>query len=276
MQPQMAVALGLSRGTSIVTESIFENRFRYVDELTRMGASIKVEGNTAIINGVDKYTGASMSAPDLRAGAALVMAYRITPFNTTQLNARIDSEKMYDNLMHKFKFGNIAQDDIYLDETIMRMSQTHRRMFIQLASQLIKEGKNDKALKALDYCQEVIPSKNVPHDFIMSSSKEMADDYIALGEIKKAETILDELANKAIEYITWYMSLDDEKLALSYENCINHFYMMDQINKSFAQALTKAEENQDEALEESSETAMHYAQRFEELYHMFNERVGRK
>ena len=53
------------------------------------------------------------------------------------------------------------------------------------------------------------------------------------------------------------MSLDDEKLALSYENCINHFYMMDQINKSFAQALTKAEENQDEALEESSETAMH-------------------
>jgi hypothetical protein len=204
------------------------------------------------------------------------LAYRITPFNTTQLNARIDSEKMYDNLMHKFKFGNIAQDDIYLDETIMRMSQTHRRMFIQLASQLIKEGKNDKALKALDYCQEVIPSKNVPHDFIMSSSKEMADDYIALGEIKKAETILDELANKAIEYITWYMSLDDEKLALSYENCINHFYMMDQINKSFAQALTKAEENQDEALEESSETAMHYAQKFEELYHMFNERVGRK
>ena len=204
------------------------------------------------------------------------LAYRITPFNTTQLNARIDSEKMYDNLMHKFKFGNISQDDIYLDETIMRMSQTHRRMFIQLASQLIKEGKNDKALKALDYCQEVIPSKNVPHDFIMSSSKEMADDYIALGEIKKAETILDELANKAIEYITWYMSLDDEKLALSYENCINHFYMMDQINKSFAQALTKAEENQDEALEESSETAMHYAQKFEELYHMFNERVGRK
>ena len=204
------------------------------------------------------------------------LAYRITPFNTTQLNARIDTEKMYDNLMHKFKFGNISQDDIYLDETIMRMSQTHRRMFIQLASQLIKEGKNDKALKALDYCQEVIPSKNVPHDFIMSSSKEMADDYIALGEIKKAETILDELANKAIEYITWYMSLDDEKLALSYENCLNHFYMMDQINKSFTQALTKAEENQDEALEESSETAMHYAQKFEELYHMFNERVGRK
>ena len=74
MQPQITVALGLSKGTSIVTESIFENRFKYVDELTRMGANIKVEGNTAIIDGVGKYTGASISAPDLRAGAALVIA----------------------------------------------------------------------------------------------------------------------------------------------------------------------------------------------------------
>lgn len=74
MQPQIAVALGLSQGTSIVTESIFENRFRYVEELIRMGASIKVEGNTAIIDGVSHYTGASINAPDLRAGAALVIA----------------------------------------------------------------------------------------------------------------------------------------------------------------------------------------------------------
>ncbi|MCI6713758.1 MAG: UDP-N-acetylglucosamine 1-carboxyvinyltransferase [Lachnospiraceae bacterium] len=74
MQPQITVTLGLSAGTSIVTESIFENRFKYVDELTRMGANIKVEGNTAIIDGVEKYTGASITAPDLRAGAALVIA----------------------------------------------------------------------------------------------------------------------------------------------------------------------------------------------------------
>ena len=74
MQPQIAVTLALSEGTSIVTESIFENRFKYVDELTRMGASIKVEGNTAIIDGVKKYTGANVNAPDLRAGAALVIA----------------------------------------------------------------------------------------------------------------------------------------------------------------------------------------------------------
>lgn len=74
MQPQMAVALALSKGTSVITESIFENRFRYVDELTKMGATIKTEGNTAVIIGVEKYTGARLSAPDLRAGAALVIA----------------------------------------------------------------------------------------------------------------------------------------------------------------------------------------------------------
>lgn len=74
MQPQIAVTLGLSSGISIVTESIFENRFKYVDELARMGANVKVEGNTAIITGVDKYLGARISAPDLRAGAALVIA----------------------------------------------------------------------------------------------------------------------------------------------------------------------------------------------------------
>ena len=74
MQPQMAVVLGIASGTSTVTESIFENRFKYVDELNRMGANIKVEGNIAIIHGVSNYSGAEVSAPDLRAGAALVMA----------------------------------------------------------------------------------------------------------------------------------------------------------------------------------------------------------
>ena len=74
MQPQMSVVLGIAQGTSTVTESIFENRFKYVDELTRMGADIKVESNIAIINGVEGYTGARVSAPDLRAGAALVIA----------------------------------------------------------------------------------------------------------------------------------------------------------------------------------------------------------
>ena len=70
----MTVTLALSKGTSIVTESIFENRFKYVDELSRMGAEIKVEGNSAVISGVERFKGAAVSAPDLRAGAALVIA----------------------------------------------------------------------------------------------------------------------------------------------------------------------------------------------------------
>ena len=74
MQPQMTVTLALAEGASVVTESIFENRFRYVDELSRMGGNVKVEGNVAVIGGVKKLTGASVNAPDLRAGAALVIA----------------------------------------------------------------------------------------------------------------------------------------------------------------------------------------------------------
>ncbi len=74
MQPQMAVTLALAEGTSMITESIFENRFKYVDELARMGGNIKVEGNVAVIDGVRGFTGAQVESPDLRAGAALVMA----------------------------------------------------------------------------------------------------------------------------------------------------------------------------------------------------------
>lgn len=74
MQPQISVLLALSKGTSVVTESIFENRFKYADELSRMGASIQVEGNVAVIKGVERFTGAEITAPDLRAGAALVIA----------------------------------------------------------------------------------------------------------------------------------------------------------------------------------------------------------
>lgn len=200
------------------------------------------------------------------------LAYRITPFNTTKLNARIDSEKMYDNLMNKFKFGGINNPDIYIDETVMRMCQTHRRMFIQLATQLIKEGKKDKALEVLDYCQEVIPGTTVPHDYIMSSSKEMADDYLALGEKEKGEAILNDLANKSVEYITWYLSLDDQRLQGSYEDCLRHFYILDEINKSLARAGSGIEGEGEQQM--NSDMAAHYAKKFEELYDVFNKRVG--
>lgn len=102
MQPQITVALGLSQGTSIVTESIFENRFKYVDELTRMGANIKVEGNTAIIDGVGRYTGASIKAPDLRAGAALVIAALAAEGISTVDDIRY-IERGYENFPEKLR-----------------------------------------------------------------------------------------------------------------------------------------------------------------------------
>ncbi|MBR5565936.1 MAG: UDP-N-acetylglucosamine 1-carboxyvinyltransferase [Roseburia sp.] len=100
MQPQMAVVLGIATGTSTVTESIFENRFKYVDELTRMGANIKVESNIAIINGVDRYTGARVNAPDLRAGAALVIA-GLAAEGITVVDDIYYIERGYEDFEHK-------------------------------------------------------------------------------------------------------------------------------------------------------------------------------
>lgn len=102
MQPQMTTLLAVSNGTSIVTESIFENRFKYVDELSRMGASIKVESNTAIIDGVERLTGAAVSAPDLRAGAALVIAGLMAEGFTTVENVEY-IERGYEFFEHKMQ-----------------------------------------------------------------------------------------------------------------------------------------------------------------------------
>lgn len=102
MQPQMAVLLALAKGTSIITESIFENRFKYVDELARMGANIHVEGNVAVIEGVNKYTGALVSAPDLRAGAALVIA-GLAAEGYTQVEDILYIQRGYENLELKLQ-----------------------------------------------------------------------------------------------------------------------------------------------------------------------------
>lgn len=115
MQPQIATLLALSTGTSTVTESIFENRFRYVDELTRMGASIKVEGNVAIIEGVEGFTGASISAPDLRAGAALVVAALVADGYST-----VDSihyiERGYESFEDKMAALGASMEKIPIDD----------------------------------------------------------------------------------------------------------------------------------------------------------------
>ncbi|MBO4456761.1 MAG: UDP-N-acetylglucosamine 1-carboxyvinyltransferase [Butyrivibrio sp.] len=122
MQPQMTVALGLASGISIVTESIFENRFKYVNELTRMGACIKVEGSSAIVEGVDKYTGATISAPDLRAGAALVIA-ALTAEGFSTVEDIMYIERGYEDFDKKLRDlgGHIEKVDSEYDATKFKL-----------------------------------------------------------------------------------------------------------------------------------------------------------
>ena len=154
------------------------------------------------------------------------LTYRFTPFDTEALGATIDSEKMYDNLMNKFKFGGIDKPGIYIDENTMRMCYTHRRIFAQLITQLMKEGKKDTALAALEYAEKMIPAFNVPYD-VQNGALEMAEAYYQLGNNTKADQIIDELANKSVEYLTWYLSLDDNHLLMSQREFIMHLSALD-------------------------------------------------
>ena len=119
MQPQIAVTLALAQGTSIVTESIFENRFKYADELARMGANIKVEGNTAIIDGVEKLSGARVSAPDLRAGAALVIA-GLAAEGITIVDDIVYIQRGYENFEHKLRSLGAEIERVYSEKEIQK------------------------------------------------------------------------------------------------------------------------------------------------------------
>lgn len=107
----------------------------------------------------------------------------------------------------------------------------------------------------------------MPHDYVMSSSKEMADNYLALGQTQKAEKILNELANNAVEYATWYLSLDDTRFASSYENCMRYFYILDDVCKTLANI-------KDSKTGKETDSALHYAQKFDQLYKLLEQRVG--
>ncbi|MBQ0023051.1 MAG: DUF2723 domain-containing protein [Prevotellaceae bacterium] len=156
------------------------------------------------------------------------IAWRITPFtfaNNQPMATVCDTEKMYDNMMNKYKYGNLSHPDLYIDETTQRMCFTHRRWFANLITNLVREGKLDKALKALDKCEKEIPSYNIPHD-IASASLELVNGYIACGKPEKAAVILEQLDKKSTEYITWYMSLENTRFASAYRDCYNEIYAL--------------------------------------------------
>ena len=151
------------------------------------------------------------------------LANRITPFNTKESGRRIDTEKMYDNLMNRFKFGGIDQPGIYLDETVLRMCYTHRRLFSQLATQLMAEGKRDKALKVVEKAETAIPAVNVPHNY-QSGSLELANVWLQLGKKTQAAELADAVAKNASEYCAWYLGLSDRRLQTSAEEC--YYYLL--------------------------------------------------
>ena len=153
------------------------------------------------------------------------LAYRITPFNTRKSGKDIDTDKMYENLMTRFAFGGIDQPGLYLDETVMRMCNTHRRIFSQLASRLVQEGKLDKAEKVVEKAEKVIPPTSVPHSY-SGGSLELARVWNAVGKKKEACDIAYPVAIQASEYLEWYMSLPGKMLLLSEKDCMYYLYQM--------------------------------------------------
>ena len=154
------------------------------------------------------------------------LAYRITPFTTVNDNASdFDTEKVYNNVMNRFKFGGLDKPGLYLDETVMRMCGTHRHLFAQLCKHLVLEEKNDKALKALQYCDKMIPAYNVPHTYI-SGSADMAWCYGKLGKTKEAKGIMNAVFRNSQQYLAWYMSLGFNGVQNYQRDCLMHLYIM--------------------------------------------------
>ena len=154
------------------------------------------------------------------------LAWRISPFTTNAPGAKnFDTKRTYDNLMKRFKFGGIDKEGIYLDETVMRMCYTHRRVFVQLAMQLANEGQNGKAAEVLAYVDKNVPSYNVPIDF-ESGSLDEARVYSAIGDKAKAMEIVKQLWKRSEQYLNWYLSLDGIRFAGSQRECMLHFHVL--------------------------------------------------
>lgn len=139
------------------------------------------------------------------------LAYRITPTRSRDGQPRVNTEVMYENMMHKFQYGNMNKPGIYIDENLMRMCRTHRMMFAQLAEQLVRENQRDKALEVLDFAEEQLPGYNIPYDYTSAS---MGQLYFLLKQNEKAVAIMDNVANTCVEYLHFAASLSRRQRAL--------------------------------------------------------------
>lgn len=157
------------------------------------------------------------------------LANRITPFTTNAHGAKnFDTEKTYRNMMTRYKYGGLSRPGLYLDETVMRMCYTHRRLFGQLALQLIGEGKKDKALKVLQKAAKEIPTYNVPMNY-MSGGTDIAKAYALLGQKKEALKCLNAVWNDAAQYERYYQSLTGIRFIQAQRDCMVQMSILDQV-----------------------------------------------
>ena len=162
------------------------------------------------------------------------LVYRISPFTTSNGGKAIpgvknfDTKRTYDNVMHRFKFGGIDQKGIYLDETVMRMCYTHRRIMAKLALELINEGEDKKAEEVLRYTTKQVPAYNVPNNY-SSGSLDMARAWVMLGNHKEALKIMNEMWKNSSQYMRWYCSLNGYYFDSSANDCAIQIYIMQQL-----------------------------------------------
>lgn len=158
------------------------------------------------------------------------LAYQVVPLKGVSNN--IDTDKMYDNMVNKFRWGGIdkatPEHPLYLDENVRRMCNTHRMMFGDLVVQLIAEGKTDKALTALDLIMEKIPGWQVTHDL---TSVSLAQSYLDLGEKTKGEALLTEILDNSAGYLNWYKDLTSGQLRSVGNDYQKHLYIVHTIHE---------------------------------------------
>ena len=186
---------------------------------------------------------------------------RITPFTTNKPGAKnFDTEKAYHNIMTRFKFGNLKQKGLYVDETTMRMCYTHRRLLAQTALALIAEHKDKKAIDILKKADVEIPYYNVPVDY-MSGGLDMARGWLLTGQKAKGEEYLKKVWTNATQYLNYYLSLNADRFAQAQSDCIRQIMIMQSAAEVAGMVSPKLEAQ--------------YAKQLNALYTLYHGRGGR-
>ena len=188
------------------------------------------------------------------------LANRITPFTTNKPGAKnFDTEKTYHNIMTRFKFGNLKQKGLYIDETTMRMCYTHRRLLAQTALQLIAENKQKKALDILNKADVELPIYNVTVNYV-SGGLDMARGFAMVGKKAKAAEYLNLTWKNASQYLSYYLTLDANRFAQAQSDCIRQIMMMQSVCEVASMIDMK--------------TAKKYEEQLNKLYTLYHGRGG--